>query len=187
MGCWGITAFESDAGLDAVGFIRKHLPDNGTLELEKIISELRRDGWNAPPPTEDADAHTSPMALAEVMINFMDGNAGSMDYGGTRAEKDNKFSAVTSFTASRESVRWLRDYLCDTLKCAMSGAENGRKWGGWFQEKDWLGWQNHMGKLIGRLDGVLAADGNTLVLFSAVQEAAMESKQTQNDSGMTMR
>ena len=32
MGCWGITAFESDAGLDAVDFIRNNLPEDGKLQ-----------------------------------------------------------------------------------------------------------------------------------------------------------
>ena len=53
MGCWGITAFESDAGLDAVGLIRKNLPEDGRLELEKLIAELKRDSWNAPPDVCD--------------------------------------------------------------------------------------------------------------------------------------
>ena len=35
MGCWGITAFESDAGLDAISLIRKHLPEQGDVELRK--------------------------------------------------------------------------------------------------------------------------------------------------------
>lgn len=43
MGCWGITAFESDSGLDAVAFIRENLPKNGTVELAKIIKELQQD------------------------------------------------------------------------------------------------------------------------------------------------
>lgn len=49
MGCWGITALESDAGLDTVGFIRRHLPKDGRLQLEKIVEALKRDDWNAPP------------------------------------------------------------------------------------------------------------------------------------------
>ena len=32
MGCWGITAFESDTGLDAIGLIRK--PSSGTRRCE---------------------------------------------------------------------------------------------------------------------------------------------------------
>ena len=37
MGCWGITAFESDAGLDAVCCIRRSLPKDGKLELDAVI------------------------------------------------------------------------------------------------------------------------------------------------------
>lgn len=37
MGCWGITAFESDAGLDAISLIRKHLPEQGDVELRQIL------------------------------------------------------------------------------------------------------------------------------------------------------
>lgn len=40
MGCWGITAFESDSGLDSVDFIRENLLNNEKLELEKIIEAL---------------------------------------------------------------------------------------------------------------------------------------------------
>lgn len=187
MGCWGITAFESDAGLDAVGFIRNHLPENGKLELGKIIKALRQDRWNAPPDTFEADSHTSPMALAEIVVRFLDRDVKAIDYHAASEAKDKHFSSITSFTASREDTRWLRDYLSDTLKYAVKNAEEGEKWGGWFQEKDWIDWQNHMGTLIGRLDGVLAADGNLLVLFSsAAQDSSMEVKQVRDSSGMTM-
>lgn len=59
MGCWGITAFESDAGLDAVGFIRENLPVDGKLEVKTIIDLLRGDSWCAPPDVTDGDSHTS--------------------------------------------------------------------------------------------------------------------------------
>ena len=49
MGCWGITAFESDEGLDAVEFIRESIPEDGKLELETLVETLKRDSWNAPP------------------------------------------------------------------------------------------------------------------------------------------
>ena len=47
MGCWGITAFESDEGLDAVEFIRESIPEDGKLELETLVETLKRDSWNA--------------------------------------------------------------------------------------------------------------------------------------------
>ena len=123
MGCWGITAFESDAGLDAVGLIRKNLPEDGRLELEKLIAELKRDSWNAPPDVCDGQSHTSPMALAEIMVKFLDRDMDGLDYGEEWAAQDKKFSAVTSFSASKESVQWLRDYISDTLRYAKENAE----------------------------------------------------------------
>lgn len=42
MGCWGITALESDAGLDAVGFIRDMLPEGGGIRLEQMIAALKK-------------------------------------------------------------------------------------------------------------------------------------------------
>ena len=41
MGCWGITAFESDAGLDAVDLIRENLPDDGKMNLKTMIRLLQ--------------------------------------------------------------------------------------------------------------------------------------------------
>ena len=58
MGCWGITAFESDEGLDAVEFIRESIPEDGKLELETLVETLKRDSWNAPPEVETAGSHT---------------------------------------------------------------------------------------------------------------------------------
>lgn len=189
MGCWGITAFESDAGLDAVSLIRGCLPENGHLKLENILEVLRKDGWNAPPDVTDGEAHTSPMVLAEVMVKFLDRNLEGLDYGGEWAVQDKKFNTITSFTASRDSVQWLRDYLGDTLQYAMKKAEEGHKWGGWFQKKDWMDWQNHMAVLIGRLDGILAAEGSTLELYSGVvQTAAPLAEQEQaGNSGLCMK
>ena len=46
MGCWGITAFESDTGLDAIGLIRNHLPEQGDVKLQQMIDWLRADSWN---------------------------------------------------------------------------------------------------------------------------------------------
>lgn len=37
MGCWGITALESDDGLDAVGFVRYNLPKDGHLDLGSML------------------------------------------------------------------------------------------------------------------------------------------------------
>ncbi|MGB8451689.1 MAG: DUF4259 domain-containing protein [Anaerocolumna sp.] len=86
MGCWGITAFESDTGLDAIDFIRRNLPEDGKLYLEKIIKALRQDNWNVPADTKDAESHTSPMALAEMLIKFLVGDIDGLDYKESRTE-----------------------------------------------------------------------------------------------------
>lgn len=165
MGCWGITALESDAGLDAARLIRKNLPEDGRLELEKLIEALRQDGWNAPPDVMDGESHTGPMALAEIVVKFIDRDMEGLDYSGEWADQDKKFSAVTSFSASRESIQWLHDYISDTLKFAKKSAADGRRWGGWFQEQDWVGWQRHMEGLTSRLNLLLAAPGNRIELI----------------------
>ena len=159
MGCWGITAFESDEGLDAVEFIRERLPEDGKLELEALLEALKQDSWNAPPEVETAGSHTSVMALAELMLKFVDGKVKSLDYDGEWGEEDHKFDSITSFIAHRDTIQWIRNYIFDTLwnvkKHARFQAENGEKWGGWFEEKNWIGWQEHMAELVSRLDTLL--------------------------------
>ena len=48
MGCWGITALESDNGLDAVRCVRYNLPADGQLDLGEMLERLKKDRWNAP-------------------------------------------------------------------------------------------------------------------------------------------
>lgn len=173
MGCWGITAFESDAGLDAVDFIRKNLPENGQLELGTIIEAIQRENCRLP-DVQDAESHTSPMALAEIVAKFLDGDVHSLDYNDEWAAKDNKFSAITSFTASKESLLWLRNYVSDTLKFAKQNAElgeqYGRKWGGWFKEQDWIGWQEHMKSLVSRLNTLLTSPERVVELIPTQEQ-----------------
>lgn len=169
MGCWGITAFESDEGLDAVEFIRENLLEDGKLELEALLEALKQDAWNAPPEVETAGSHTSVMALAELMLKFVDGEVKSLDDEENWDTEEHKFCSVTSFTASRETVHWIRNYLFDTLlqvkKHARFQAENGEKWGGWFEEKNWIGWQEHMAELVSRLDILLKSSEAVIELI----------------------
>ncbi len=67
-------------------------------------------------------------------------------------KEDHKFDSITSFIAHRDTIQWIRNYIFDTLrnvkKHARFQAENGEKWGGWFEEKKRTGlagrsiWQN---------------------------------------------
>ena len=181
MGCWGITAFESDAGLDAVGFIRRNLPENGEMQLGKIIEALKKDKWSCPPSVTDGEAHTSPMALAEIVVKLLDRDIGSLDYDEEWAAKDNKFRDLTSFTADKESVQWLREYISDTLKQAIKNAvfraqngiqENDQR-NGWHTNENWLGWQKHMTELVDRMDTLLAFEEDQIELIQP-QEQTMQ-------------
>lgn len=164
MGCWGITAFESDAGLDTVGLIRKNLPEDGRLDLGKIIEVMQKKNGRVYDVTE-GHSHTGPMALAEILVKFLNRDISELDYDEDWAKNDNKFSSITSFAASKESVQWLRDYISDTLKYAKENAEfraenatnECDQWGGWFEEKNWHDWQNHMSMLVSHLDGLLSS------------------------------
>lgn len=156
MGCWGITASESDAGLDALAAIRTQIQKDGTLKLEDILAELKRDAWNAPVDVHRCEAHTSPMMLAEVIVRFLDGCAAGLDFGETY-QKDKRFSCLSSFTGEKATIQWLRDYLSDTLKYSRERAESTPRCG-WFKEQDWIGWQEHMEHLILRMDMLLAND-----------------------------
>ena len=166
MGCWGITAFESDTGLDAIGLIRNHLPEQGDVKLQQMIDWLRADSWNAPPEVSEGVSHTSPMAVAELIVKFQEKDFSALD--GIRGDK--KFSSLSSFTASKESLQWVREYLSETLfysrKCAKEQEKSGVLWGGWFQERDWKHWQAHMERLIGRMDELLTRAGETVALWT---------------------
>lgn len=170
MGCLEITAFESDAGLDAIDFIRRNLSEDGKLYLEKIIEALCQDKWNVPAHTKNAESHTSLMALAEMLVKFLDRDIDDLDYKESWTANDRKFSAITSFTASRESVLWLRDYISDTLEQARENAkfrvQYGEKCRDWFKEKDWIGWQEHMTALVNRLETLLESQENHFELIS---------------------
>ena len=45
MGAWGITAFESDAGLDVIDEIRNRLPKDGRLTLKSLLEYIQNSEW----------------------------------------------------------------------------------------------------------------------------------------------
>lgn len=156
MGCWGITALESDAGLDALDMIRAQIDVNGSLKLEEVLERMKKNEWNAPPDVRRCNPHTSPMMLAEVMVKCIDGNAEDLDFK-EMYPKEKRFSSLSAFSVSKEEIRWLRDYLKDSLKFSCERAETVERCG-WFKKKDWIGWQEHMKDLITRMDILLASD-----------------------------
>lgn len=105
------------------------------------------------------------------MVRIIDRDMDDFDY--DEEIKGNKFGDIISFTASKESIQWLKDYITGILQHAREnaeyGSENGRLWNGWFEEKNWLGWQEHMGTLISRLDELLTFHGNSVELLALKQ------------------
>ena len=174
MGCWGIRAFESDAGLDAVDSIRQNLPADGKLELKTMLALLQSDDWCSPPEPAEGHSHTSPMALAELMVKFMDQNLEGLDYDDPQLAQEKKFASITSFTADRESIQWVKKYLSATLRhsriIAEFQAKEGQPRGGWFDEKDWFGWQTHMEQLIGRMDQLLCSSEPVIQLIRQAEQ-----------------
>ncbi len=166
MGCWGITAFESDAGLDAADFIRKNFIADGKIELDKIIEAMRQDEWMAPEVCRGR-VHTGPMALAEIVMTFQRGNCGELDYSEEWAANDNKFAAVASFAAPKESVQWLRDYLSGVLAFHIKDGVHG----GFFEEKDWVDYKQHMENLISGLDKLTTAPESLIELVRPREQA----------------
>lgn len=165
MGCWGITAFESDAGLDSIDYIRSILPSDGRMKLAAVVAALQREQVLLPDVC-DAEAHSSPMALAELIVKFTDHDMDGLDYDEEWAKKNKRFSDLISCESSKESLRWVRDYLLDTLKYARRNAQQNGDWNGWLQKADWTAWQEHMEALAARLDGLLASPRDPVELLS---------------------
>lgn len=170
MGCWGITALESDSGLDTLNFIRGILPADGKLKLENVIEALKKDSWNRPPDVWEANPHGSPVALAEIVVKAMDGKLCSLDHG----RKGKKFGGITSFKASVQSIHWLHDYLADTLKYAREMAETDNPLCGWFREEDWRAWQEYVEGLAGRLETIAVSSGGCVELVLQGEGPALE-------------
>ena len=161
MGAWGIRAFESDAGLDAVDFIRKQLPKDGKADLRTILAAMRQEVCGMCDPAI-GQSHSAPMALAEILVKFLDRDIGALDYDNDWAAEDNKFAALQSFTADKESLSQIEDYLSESLQALRAQADSGRKWGGWIAEEDWLAWQSHMEALIDLMDTLIAMPGSQI-------------------------
>ena len=68
----------------------------------------------------------------------------------------------------------MRTYLYDTLLNAREDAKNSeeydRKWGGWFEKKDWINWQRLMKALITRLDLLLASAEDVIEIMSVKEQ-----------------
>ena len=105
MGCWGITALESDNGLDAVRCVRYNLPADGQLDLGEMLERLKKDRWNAPCDVKLGCAHTSPMVrhLVYSIKGFSPGTPG-LPCGHFEIRQDQSGAADQSRRAARRLV-----------------------------------------------------------------------------------
>ena len=151
MVCWGIEARQSDIGLDALGMIKDLFPKSRKMNMEQVLRNMKENGDGYVPDPATGESHSGPMMAAEIVCRFLEGSAGELHYGW---EPENRwFSALESFTISKKSLQWLSEYLKKTLQCSrMNAQKGGRKWNGWFKEKDWKAWQGHMEDLIRKMD-----------------------------------
>lgn len=174
MGAWGITAFESDAGLDVIGVIRKGLPKDGRLTLKNLLESLQNSEWSAADDPQLGHSHTSPLAVTELIFKIQDNDYTSVDYEEDWAKEYPRFQDLSSFTADKESLLWLKDYLTKNLAAARNNAANYTDpfdpYNGWFYKENWEGWQQHMETMIERLGELYERPGDEIDLFPADQE-----------------
>ena len=177
MGCFGVRAFDSDDGMDAIDTLRASLPPAGiAFELKAAIRTL----LDTPDMVPDANKglmHAGPVALTELLIRYKDGSVDVLD---SDDEEPIKFAAVEALIVDHRSVSWMHDYLSNILRVRVEYADRQEKesgddrtsWGGWREKSDWLLWQKHMAKLMGFLDTLIlkAKDGPFDLLEAEIDE-----------------
>lgn len=173
MGAWGITAFESDAGLDVIDEIRNRLPKDGRLTLKSLLESIQNSEWRGLDDPQLGNSHTSPLAVAELIFKIQDNDYTAVDYEEEWAKEYPKFQELSSFTADKESLLWLKDYLKENLAAARNNAVNSTDpvdpYNGWFYEKNWEEWQRHMETMIERIGELHERPGDEVELLSVEQ------------------
>ena len=177
MGCWGVKAFESDEGLDALEWIRNHIPEDGCLRLKELLEQLKLDEWCRPPAAENGESHSSTMLIAELMESFQNGTIEEWEY-----LPNNPFEKVVSFLVEKESVKEMCEYLSKTLESARKNTQD-NQWKGWFEETNWNKWQEHMESLIETMRKILEQDGEVLDL---IPQTKQEISEEHIEGGMNM-
>lgn len=165
MGSWGITAFESDTGLDTMIILHDHLPTDGHWDLAGLIEVLKESKDISLSDPKEGHPVTSPMALAEMLMGYLDGQARDMGWAYQERPEPN-FDSVRTFTMDKPSLQWLRTHLDDTLRCARRNAAMEGNFGGWFMEQDWIDCQKHMQGLVDRLDRLIQRPESTFDLLA---------------------
>ena len=96
MGCWGIEAFQSDIGLDALGMIKDSFSESRKLDMGQVLHKMKENGDGYVPDPTTGESHSGPMMAAEIICRFLEGSSGELDYGW---EPETRwFSALESFS-----------------------------------------------------------------------------------------
>lgn len=162
MGCWGITALESDTGLDVIEMIRDNITEDQRLDMDQALHILKADFSECIPDVKRGIPHTGPMMILEVICMYLDGRCRSIDW---PWEPTNRcFSELTSLSISKKTLQEISGYLRETLLYSRENARNpdGRKWNGWIHEKDWKAWQSYMEALIERVNALMDLAGDPI-------------------------
>ncbi|WP_405104481.1 DUF4259 domain-containing protein [Paenibacillus sp. FSL K6-1217] len=143
MGAWGITALESDEGLDLVAAIEDMLPRD-TLDLGELMTKFGEDHF-----LYDGTV----LALAELYIEFLE--KGRLDY--DHEEKVRSLTQVRAFTADRISLGALLEHL-NVIWTDIEGDCEGDLAELWRESPSWDEWRAHVQQLIAKLDARLAQE-----------------------------
>jgi|GEM_PF-5428949 len=157
MSTYGITALDCESSYKIAGLFGDWIPKNGKVTLKSFI-----DRW------EDDDniaalfrgAYPEPIVFAELIIKY---NINHFDYFN---HFDKRWSKIKSFIANKKSIKWLRDFISETLVQTVVESEYDticgygvEKWGGlWTQESEWIAWQKHMVNLVDYFDKIITSN-----------------------------
>lgn len=106
MGAWGISALQSDEGLDVLNFLEETcLPGHTALKLEEIIDSMKGEGFFGETFEEiDFFYDQSALALTELYLDWLDT--------GKFPDRES-WDHIREFTASGEALGFLLRYLRD--------------------------------------------------------------------------
>ena len=168
----GITAFETEYGLFALMYMEDMLPADGHLVLKDIMSRMEKDDWCRPVPAKEGRTHTSPMVLAEIILYYTKNKRTNMCHiDRVFCSPRHSYRNITSFSADKGSLRWIKNYLSETLKSNRQNAMDHKDFGQWYKVEDYHKWQDHMEKLISCLDRLLEKHEDPIELLCPAKMA----------------
>ena len=167
VGTWGYRALESDAGLDLIDELKDYAKNRTEFKLNEVIRDLGQDGQGFFGKTfDDIDQFydNSAIALTELYFMFLDSGAfkGQFDdflFDYTLLpdiyDVDYKMHNIKSFTADKDSLKFLLRYLTD-IRDEVPDDDGEREYVELRRTSPHIGyfesWQKHLHHLIFRLE-----------------------------------